>query len=179
MVLTPRNRLHQAAGAALTAHEPQRIHLLGGPNALTSTVMDAVTGLAGAMTQYEAEVLALTNAERRKVGCANLNANATLTFVARDHSADMIARNYFSHTSPDGTTMSDRVDASGYRWWGLAENIAAGQGTPQQVVTAWMNSEGHRKNILNCAYVDLGVGLSYGAGGNAAPHWTQNFGTPR
>lgn len=179
VVLTPRNRLHQAAAAALTAQEPQRVHLLGGPNALTSTVMDATTGLAGGVTEYEAEVLALTNAERRKVGCPNLNANATLTAVARDHSADMIARNYFSHTSPDGTTMSDRVNASGYRWRGLAENIAAGQGTPQQVVTAWMNSAGHRTNILNCAHVDLGVGLSYGAQGDDRPHWTQNSGTPR
>ncbi|MGB5952202.1 MAG: cell wall-binding repeat-containing protein, partial [Ornithinimicrobium sp.] len=179
VLLTPRSRLHQATSRALTTQETRRVHILGGPNAVTNTVRDSIASPAGAMTDYEAQVLSLTNTERRKAGCANLRANAALTVVARNHSADMIARNYFSHTSPDGGTMSDRVNASSYQWRGLAENIAFGQRTPQEVVTAWMNSSGHRRNILNCAYKDLGVGLSYGANGTARPHWTQNFGTPR
>lgn len=179
VLLTPRSRLHPSTGAALEAQEPQRVRLLGGSNTLTSDVLNSITATSSGVAEYEAEVLALTNVERRKVGCKDLRANAKLSTAARDHSADMIARNYFSHVSPGGGTLSDRVDASGYAWRGLAENIAAGQRTPQQVVTAWMNSSGHRANIVNCSYVDLGVGLSYDAQGDSSPHWTQNFGTPR
>jgi uncharacterized protein YkwD len=84
----------------------------------------------------------------------------------------MAARDYFDHNSPDGKTPWDRIEAAGYDA-PAAENIARGQPTPQAVVDAWMNSEGHRANILNCKIKAIGVGVHLGEGG---PWWTQDFG---
>ncbi|WP_433048871.1 CAP domain-containing protein [Dactylosporangium sp. CS-033363] len=123
---------------------------------------------------YEAQVLAITNAERAKAGCAPLAFNAKLRAAAYKHSADMAANNYFSHDSQDGTSFATRISNEGYRWSGAAENIAKGQRTPEEVMNAWMNSSGHRANILNCKLKDLGVGLAY-QGKTAI--WTQDFGT--
>ncbi len=119
------------------------------------------------------EVLRLTNAERQAGGCAPLKNDPQLRSAAQGHSDDMAAKNYFSHTSQDGRTMTDRIKASGFSplsaW---AENIAWGQRTPAAVVKAWMNSEGHRRNIMNCAYTHLGVGMATSPRG---PYWTQDF----
>ncbi|WP_433208233.1 CAP domain-containing protein [Dactylosporangium sp. CS-047395] len=123
---------------------------------------------------YEAQVLAITNAERAKAGCGPLAFNAKLRAAAYKHSADMAANNYFSHDSQDGTSFATRITNEGYRWSGAAENIAKGQRTPEEVMNAWMNSSGHRANILNCKLKDLGVGLAY-QGKTAI--WTQDFGT--
>jgi uncharacterized protein YkwD len=117
-------------------------------------------------------VVELTNAERAAAGCPALSVNAQLATAARGHSADMANRGYFSHTGPDGSTMQSRVEAQGYSWSRLAENIAAGDRTPESVVDGWMNSSGHRANIENCALTEIGVGFDQN-------HWTQNFGTPR
>ncbi|GAA2849122.1 hypothetical protein GCM10010517_06420 [Streptosporangium fragile] len=119
------------------------------------------------------EVVRLTNAERRKAGCGALVHDPQLRAAAQGHSADMAAKNYFSHTSQDGRTMTDRIKASGFspmRAW--AENIAMGQRTPAEVVQGWMNSSGHRANILNCTYTHIGVGVANSARGI---YWTQNF----
>jgi uncharacterized protein YkwD len=89
----------------------------------------------------------------------------------------MAKNNYFSHTSLDGTQFADRISRAGYQWRGAGENIAKGQRTPADVMNAWMNSSGHRANILNCGFRDLGVGLAYDA--KKTPLWTQDFGTPR
>ena len=124
----------------------------------------------------KAEVLRIVNQERAKAGCSPLTANSQLANAAQAHSADMAANDYFSHTSRNGDQMADRVDAAGYRWRSLGENIAKGQQTPAAVMQAWMNSSGHRANILNCGFRNIGVGLAYD--GNS-PVWTQNFGTPR
>ncbi|MEU3515610.1 CAP domain-containing protein [Streptomyces sp. NPDC006654] len=120
----------------------------------------------------EAEVLKLVNEERSKVGCSPLSANSSLTGLAESFSADMAARNFFDHTDPDGKTPWDRAAAAGISNLG-GENIARGQATAQDVMDAWMNSEGHRANILNCDFKTLGVGVHFGAGG---PWWTQDFG---
>ncbi|MEU2774284.1 CAP domain-containing protein [Streptomyces sp. NPDC007162] len=120
----------------------------------------------------EAEVLKLVNQERTKVGCSPLSANSSLTGLAESFSADMAARNFFDHTDPDGKTPWDRAAAAGISNLG-GENIARGQATAQDVMDAWMNSEGHRANILNCDFKTLGVGVHFGAGG---PWWTQDFG---
>jgi uncharacterized protein YkwD len=85
----------------------------------------------------------------------------------------MAARDFFDHTNPDGDGPGERVTASGYRWSTYGENIAKGQQTPEAVMTSWMNSPGHRANILNCAFEEIGVGIHDGGGG---PYWTQNFG---
>ncbi|WP_217547477.1 CAP domain-containing protein [Streptomyces sp. GbtcB6] len=120
----------------------------------------------------EAEVLKLVNEERAKVGCSALSANSSLTKLAEAFSDDMAARDFFDHTDPDGKTPWDRAAAAGISSLG-GENIARGQATAQAVMDAWMNSEGHRANILNCDFKTLGVGVHFGEGG---PWWTQDFG---
>ncbi|WP_426506177.1 CAP domain-containing protein [Dactylosporangium sp. McL0621] len=128
----------------------------------------------GSNVAYENQVLALVNTERGKAGCQPLNYNAKLRAAAYKHSADMAAHNYFSHDSQDGTSFATRISNEGYRWSNAAENIAKGQRTPEEVMNAWMNSAGHKANILNCKLKDLGVGLAY-QGKTAI--WTQDFGT--
>ncbi|MEV0566171.1 CAP domain-containing protein [Dactylosporangium sp. NPDC050588] len=125
---------------------------------------------------YEQQVLVIVNAERAKAGCKPLAYNAKLATAARKHSQDMAANDYFSHTSQDGTSFATRITNAGYKWSGAAENIAKGQKTPADVMNAWMNSSGHRANILNCGLKDLGVGLAYQG---KTPIWTQDFGSPR
>jgi uncharacterized protein YkwD len=120
----------------------------------------------------EAEVLALVNEERAKVGCAPLRFDPALAKLAGDFSADMAKRGFFSHTDPDGDTPWARAEKAGVKNLG-GENIARGQSDAATVMNAWMNSEGHRANILNCDYKTLGVGVQLGDGG---PWWTQNFG---
>ncbi|MET7449728.1 sigma-70 family RNA polymerase sigma factor [Streptomyces sp. NPDC005508] len=119
------------------------------------------------------EVIALVNDERSKAGCAAVSGNSLLAKAASRHSADMVARDYFSHTSPDGTDPGARITAAGYRWSTYGENIAKGQQTAASVMDAWMNSEGHRANILNCSFKEIGIGREDSSGG---PVWTQNFG---
>ncbi len=121
----------------------------------------------------EAKVVELTNGERAANGCPALAADDRLAAAARAHSADMAARNYFDHVSEDGRSFVDRVKAAGYPSPG-AENIAAGQRTAEAVVKGWMDSPGHRANILNCKLKALGVGMA--RGGSYGIYWTQNFG---
>ncbi|MFK4069817.1 sigma-70 family RNA polymerase sigma factor [Streptomyces sp. NPDC029674] len=120
------------------------------------------------------QVVALVNAERAKAGCGAVRSNDKLATAATKHSADMAARDYFDHNSPDGTDPGDRITAAGYRWSTYGENIARGQQTPASVMDSWMKSPGHRANILNCDFKELGVGIHNASGG---PWWTQAFGT--
>ncbi|MFV2194716.1 CAP domain-containing protein [Nocardiopsis sp. LOL_012] len=113
-------------------------------------------------------VVDLTNAERAAAGCDPLRVDARLTAAAQEHSEDMDARGYMSHYSPEGEGPGGRASRHGYDSWG-AENVAKGQTSAAQVVESWMNSEGHRRNILNCGLVAIGVGESGYA-------WTQLFG---
>jgi uncharacterized protein YkwD len=132
-------------------------------------------GAAGAPAKnVSAENLAvqLTNQQRAQHGCSALRVDAALRSAARAHSKDMRVRHYFEHNSPDGRTPWDRIKAAGYSQPG-AENIAMGYATAQAVVTGWMNSPGHRANILNCSLKAIGIGVEYGSGG---PWWTQDFG---
>lgn len=120
----------------------------------------------------EGEVVALVNAERAAAGCGPVAADAGLAGVARAHSADMRDRGYFSHTTPEGRSPWDRAAAAGVSG-ASAENIAQGHGDAASVVAGWMDSPGHRANILDCANTRLGVGVAQGAGG---PWCTQLFG---
>ncbi|MFD3937126.1 CAP domain-containing protein, partial [Streptomyces sp. NPDC058618] len=119
------------------------------------------------------QVVALVNKERATAGCGPLKEDPQLRAAAQGHSDDMAKRDFFSHTSPDGADPGKRTTAAGYRWSTYGENIAKGQQTAQSVMDSWMNSSGHRANILNCSFKDIGVGIHQGAGG---PWWTQNFG---
>jgi uncharacterized protein YkwD len=130
----------------------------------------------GTNTGYTGQVLALTNSERAKAGCKALSMNSKLTSAAQSHSADMAANNYFSHDSQDGRSPFDRMKDVGYSFSAAAENIAMGQRTPADVMTAWMNSPGHKANILNCTYTQIGVGYALNKAGS--PYWTQDFGKP-
>lgn len=123
-------------------------------------------------TSAEAAVLTLVNQERAKVGCQAVRPSAELAALAAAFSKDMADRDFFDHTDPDGATPWDRAEKAGVKGLG-GENIARGQADAQAVMDAWMNSEGHRANILNCDYKTLGVGVHFGAGG---PWWTQDFG---
>ncbi|MBK6870619.1 MAG: CAP domain-containing protein [Kineosporiaceae bacterium] len=125
---------------------------------------------------FASEVVRLTNVERSANGCSALSIDSKLTAAAQLHSEDMAAKNYFEHSSPDGRSAGDRISAQGYKWRSWGENIAAGQKTPASVVSAWMNSSGHRANILNCGFTQIGVGIA--KGGSYGIYWTQNFGTP-
>lgn len=123
------------------------------------------------------EVLRLTNEAREKQGLPPLRLNESLTKAAQAHADDMAKKGYFSHEAPDGTDMVVRIDRVGYRYRGIAENIAMGQRSPQQAVDSWLKSPGHRRNMLNGAYRDLGVGVTKDSKG--VLRWVQVFGTPR
>jgi uncharacterized protein YkwD len=120
----------------------------------------------------EGQVLTLVNAERAKIGCAPLIQDKALAKLAADFSKDMAQRDFFDHTDPDGDDPWERATLAGITNLG-GENIARGQADAAAVMDAWMNSPGHRANILNCDFKTLGLGAHFGAGG---PWWTQDFG---
>lgn len=158
----------------------------GQPAALYQIFLPAVNKAAGGSSLTDQtlinEQLAVINAERAIAGCAPLALNAQLSTAAQGHSEDMAARDYFSHTSLDGTSPAERVTRAGYDWSMTGENIAAGQTTVAEVMNSWMKSDGHRANILNCGYTEVGIGHAYQANDSfPGPYgykhyWTQNFG---
>ncbi|NGQ96661.1 SafA/ExsA family spore coat assembly protein [Brevibacillus sp. SYP-B805] len=121
----------------------------------------------------EEQVVKLVNAERAKRGLKPLTANWQLSRVARIKSQDMRDRGYFSHTSPTYGSPFDMMQAFGIAYHAAGENIAAGQTTPAAVMQSWMNSAGHRQNILNPQFTQIGVG--YATGGSYRYYWTQMF----
>jgi uncharacterized protein YkwD len=126
------------------------------------------------ITSMEDEVTSLINKERGKAGCGTVKTDERMRAAGRAHSADMAKNNYFSHTGRDGSSFVDRLARAGYPKEGAAgENIAYGYGSAQAVVTGWMNSPDHRRNILNCSAKSTGVGLAYRG---SMPYWTQLFG---
>jgi hypothetical protein len=122
------------------------------------------------------EVVRLVNQERAARGIAALVRNSSLDAAARRHSDDMANGNFFSHTGSDGSSAGDRIFATGYRWIAYGENIAAGHRTPAEVVAAWMNSDGHRRNILDPGFKEIGVALVLRPGTTYGYYWTQEFG---
>ncbi|MFD5622688.1 CAP domain-containing protein [Streptomyces yangpuensis] len=120
----------------------------------------------------EDAVVALVNQERARAGCGPVRANPPLAALAGAFSKDMATRGFFGHDDPDGNTPWDRAAKAGLSGLG-GENIARGQGDADAVMKAWMNSPGHKANILNCEFRTLGVGAHFAAGG---PWWTQDFG---
>jgi stress response protein SCP2 len=123
------------------------------------------------------EVVDRTNAERALHGLRALTVDQRLAAAAQAHSADMVRRAFFAHESPDGRQVWDRAVAAGYAYRKVAENIAAGQHTAEEVVRGWMGSPGHRANILDGDLTQIGVGRA--DGGSYGVYWTQVFGTPR
>ncbi|MEU3171998.1 CAP domain-containing protein [Streptomyces sp. NPDC007000] len=114
--------------------------------------------------------MSLTNAERSEAGCSPVTLDDRLNKAAQLHSEDMSANDYFSHTGQNGSSFVDRITAQGHPSPG-AENIARGQSSAASVMESWMNSEGHRANILNCSLKTMGVGVV-----TSDWTWTQVFG---
>ncbi|MBG9784863.1 SafA/ExsA family spore coat assembly protein [Shouchella lehensis] len=121
----------------------------------------------------EKEVVRLVNEERAKHGLQPLKENWELSRVARFKSADMRDKNYFSHTSPTYGSPHQMIRDFGIQYRASGENIAAGQTSAQAVFQSWMNSSGHRQNILSPTYTEIGVG--YAEGGSYRHYWTQMF----
>ncbi len=121
-------------------------------------------------TSTSRRVVELVNAERAEAGCAAVRVDDRLVESAQAHSDDMAESGYLSHTSRDGRSFDDRIEAAGYPD-PAAENIAMGMSTADAVMQAWMSSEGHRRNILNCEIATIGVGVN-----SDGWYWTQNFG---
>ena len=119
-----------------------------------------------------ARVVELVNQERAEAGCAPVTANSTLATAAQRHSEDMASTGTMSHTGSDGSDPGERITRAGYAWSTYGENVAYGYSTPEQVMQGWMTSPGHKANILNCSFKEIGVGLS-------GTYWTQDFGTAR
>ncbi|MBL7253466.1 CAP domain-containing protein [Paractinoplanes lichenicola] len=130
----------------------------------------------GGSSDTVSEVIRLVNVERKAAGCGNLTGESRLHRAAQKHSDRQAAQDSMSHQLPGEASMGDRVTAEGYRWGGVAENVAAGYGSPAAVMDGWMNSPGHKANILNCGYKNIGVGVA--KSGKGTLYWTQNFASP-
>lgn len=139
---------------------------------VSTSVAPAATILPSSVAD---QVLALVNAARQKAGCASVRLDPRLTAAALGHSRQMADQNFFSHTSPNGATFVDRIKAQGYPR-PRSENIAAGNTTAAATVQQWMNSPGHRANILDCRAKDMGLGAASRAGSRFGTYWTQDFG---
>lgn len=126
--------------------------------------------VSSSVSNYESQVVALVNQIRSEYNLNPLTLNWQLSRVARYKSQDMAENNYFSHTSPTYGTPFQMMKQFGITYRSAGENIAQGYSTPQSVVNAWMSSAGHRANILNASFTQIGVG--YVSSGN---HWTQMF----
>lgn len=131
-------------------------------------------------------VLSAVNAARAKAGCQPLRLNAKLTAAAKGHAAAMAQQNFFGHAGKDGSKFSSRIKRQGYSYRTAAENIAAGYRSAAQVVTGWLKSAGHRRNMLNCRMKETGIAMVYQPDdrpirGNPAPlryYWVQVFAAP-
>ena len=136
--------------------------------------------------EMETTALSLINAARAKAGCAALALNPKLQAAASGHAKAMAQQNFFSHTGKNGSKLKGRIDREGYGWSAIAENIAAGQTSAKDVVSTWLASAGHKKNMLNCTYTETGLSVVYQADdaplkGHQYPfryYWVQTFGRP-
>ncbi|MEZ6189523.1 MAG: CAP domain-containing protein [Planctomycetota bacterium] len=133
--------------------------------------------LAELQRLWAEEVLELVNAVRKEHDLRPLKRDAKAERAATDHALDMAERGYFSHQAPEGTTLGQRCEAARVKHYGVGENIARGQPTPQAVMEAWMNSPGHRENLLKAKWTKLGVGLARGTDerGRTQLTWVQVF----
>jgi uncharacterized protein YkwD len=154
-----------AWGAGPAAAAPAGAHLVYMPYVVTATPAEPT---------FEERVIALTNAERIKAGLAPLDTSAALMNAAETYTALMAAGDTIGHEVGD-TKLGERITATGYSWSACGENVAAGYNTPESVVAGWMASEGHRANILNPDYTDIGVGYVYRADGAWHHFWTMDL----
>ena len=141
----------------------------------SQTISQAIKSRAS----LESELLRLTNLERQKASLAPLKLSLPLTRAAQLHATDMARNNYFSHKGQNGSSMADRVKATGYKYSYLGENIAAGRSAAEGTIRQWMNSPGHRANILNRSFTEIGFGYANDQNSTYKHYWVQVFGTPQ
>ena len=167
------------AQAAEPGHTVFMPVILGSPDGSTggSTGQPALTEDQLELTAEESELINLINAERASHGLGPVRMSNVLMQVARAHSQDMIDRDFFDHVNPDGWGPRDRLDNAGYNWMTYGENIGAGYSSAELMSNGWMNSSGHRANMLNTEVTEIGV--AYVAGGFYGHYWTALFATPR
>ncbi len=154
------------------------------PRAGAATTLVTTATATAIAADFVTRVIARTNSYRVAHGCRALTPNAILMGTAQAHSADMATHDFVGHNSSSGAPIGDRIKAAGYAYSLFAENIAWGQTSPEEVVDMWFNesppNDAHRKNILNCALHDIGVGYVYLANdpGKVTSHtyWTEDFG---
>jgi uncharacterized protein YkwD len=148
---------------------------------IVATALVAAPALAepplGCPSAFELEVVDLVNAERSQLGLAPLQMDVRLMEAAQLHSDDMASNDFVGHTGSNGSSPGQRIEAAGYQpWLAWGENVAAGQTTPAQVVSAWLASPGHRANILSTNFVHIGVGHAFDSTATYDRYWTQTFG---
>jgi uncharacterized protein YkwD len=145
--------------------------------ALSLTAGVATAAPSEAVLAEQAHVVLLVNEQRAAAGLAPLVVNETLADGAQDYAQYMATANFFSHTGPDGSDVTARAEAAGYTTWVfLAENLAAGQPTPERVVQAWMTSPTHRANILAPEATEVGLGHAYNPNAKFGNYWALEFG---
>ncbi|MGF1490839.1 MAG: CAP domain-containing protein [Prochloraceae cyanobacterium] len=149
-------------------------HLSIQKESISETTLLARSGCQ--VNQFETQVFQLTNQVRQKYGLSPLRWNCQLIEAAQKHTRDMANMRRISHTGSDGSQLADRVRRVGYRYSYIAENVAAGYRSPEAVVNGWMNSPGHRKNILNPNATEIGIGFVSIQGDRYGSYWTQVFG---
>ena len=150
-------------------------------NVISSAVREVstVSGDCAPLDGFFSELLALTNDVRQDAGLSPLRSSYRLGQAAQGYAEDLATQNFFSHQGKDGSTLSSRVADTGYEFATAGENIAAGQRSARNVFRGWMNSDGHRANILQAEFTEVGFGL-YDATGSSdyGMYWVQNFGKP-
>lgn len=127
-------------------------------------------------SSWAEQVVSLVNAERTSQGLAPLSQVSELMQSAALHSQDMATHDFMSHTGSDGSDPGDRMRRAGYDWYTYGENVAAGYGSPASVVAGWMGSSGHRANILDSDFRDVGAGYAYSSTSTYGHYWTLNLG---
>ncbi|MER5208025.1 CAP domain-containing protein [Streptomyces sp. NPDC002825] len=174
VVLTVATGMYVAAPAtgttATAATAPEQ------PAKAAAAVPDRPAATAEKAARYVRDVVELANTEREKAGCGPLRSEGRLRAAAQGHADDMAARGYYEHQNPEGRDAGDRITGAGYTWSTWGENIHRGPKTPARAMADWMDSPGHRANILNCSFKDIGVGVTLAANG---PWWVQDFGARR
>lgn len=133
-------------------------------------------------SKFLTKVIQLVNQERAKVKLDPLKVDTQLASAAQQHSKNMANKDFFSHTGKDGSSPFTRIEQTGYLFSTAGENIAAGYTTPETVVQGWMRSSGHRANILNPNFTEIGIGYEYLANDtgitNYHHYWTSTFADP-
>ncbi len=166
-----------ASATAGTTRVPSSAAPTGDAAAGTTTSAPTATAAASPVEKLNV-LLLLTNRARIRAGCPELRPDAALGHAALEHSRDMAGNNYFAHTGSRGLSPIERAKAAGYPSRYVSENVAAGNAGAVDTFVQWMTSPGHRANILNCRFTEIGIGYAYDPDSRWGYYWTQLLGSP-